>query len=82
MKKVEPESVAHEEEPFILDVRHSVEYRQTHVPGSYLLPLHLLEPEKVPHLAVSLGLALALGSLGFLLYFIHHVAQSIQAENG
>ncbi len=35
----------------------------------------------VPHLAVSLGLALALGSLGFLLYFIHHVAQSIQAEN-
>ncbi len=47
MKKVEPESVAHEEEPFILDVRHSVEYRQTHVPGSYLLPLHLLDPEKV-----------------------------------
>lgn len=47
MQKIEPESVAREDEPFILDVRHSMEYRQTHVPGSYLLPLHLLDPEKV-----------------------------------
>lgn len=35
----------------------------------------------VPHLAVAVGLVLALGSLGFLIFFIHHVAQSIQAEN-
>lgn len=35
----------------------------------------------VPHLAVTVGVGLALGSLGVLIYFIHHVAQSIQAEN-
>jgi len=35
----------------------------------------------VPHLSVTVGVVLALGSLGVLIYFIHHVAQSIQAEN-
>jgi uncharacterized membrane protein len=33
----------------------------------------------VPHLAVFLGFALALASLGVLIYFIHHSAASIQA---
>lgn len=41
----------------------------------------LADPNFVPHLAVTVGLLLAIGSIGFLLYFIHHVAQSIQAEN-
>ncbi len=35
----------------------------------------------VPHLSVTVGIGLALGSLGVLIYFIDHVAQSIQAEN-
>jgi uncharacterized membrane protein len=35
----------------------------------------------VPHLAVALGVLLAIASLGVLVYFIHHVAVSIQAEN-
>jgi uncharacterized membrane protein len=35
----------------------------------------------VPHLAVTLGLVLSLASLGVLIYFIHHAAESIQAEN-
>ncbi len=35
----------------------------------------------VPHLSVTVGIALALGSLGVLIYFIDHVARSIQAEN-
>lgn len=34
----------------------------------------------VPHLAVTLGVALALLSLGVLIFFIHHVAVSIQAD--
>ena len=34
----------------------------------------------VPHLAVTLGVLLALVSLGVLIYFIHHVAVSIQAD--
>lgn len=37
--------------------------------------------EFVPHIAVSLGLVLTLVSLGVLIYFIHHAAESIQAEN-
>jgi uncharacterized membrane protein len=32
----------------------------------------------VPHLSVTTALALTLGSLGVLIYFIHHVATSIQ----
>lgn len=36
--------------------------------------------EFVPHLAVSGGVLLALVSLGFLIYFIHHVSVSIQAN--
>jgi len=34
----------------------------------------------VPHLAVSVGVLFALASLGVLIYFIHHVAVSIQAD--
>ena len=35
----------------------------------------------VPHISVTVGLFLALFSLGVLIYFIHHAAESIQAEN-
>jgi uncharacterized membrane protein len=35
----------------------------------------------VPHLSVTVGLLLALISLGVLIFFIHHAAESIQAEN-
>lgn len=35
----------------------------------------------VPHISVTVGLVLALASLGVLIYFIHHAAESIQAEN-
>ncbi len=35
----------------------------------------------VPFLSVNIGVALALASLAVLLYFIHHVAEMIQAEN-
>jgi uncharacterized membrane protein len=35
----------------------------------------------VPYLAVTLGIALALASLAVLIFFIHHIAQSIQTEN-
>ncbi|WP_165227535.1 DUF2254 domain-containing protein [Aquisphaera insulae] len=35
----------------------------------------------VPHIAVTVGLLLSLASLGVLIYFIHHIAESIQAEN-
>ena len=35
----------------------------------------------VPHLSVTVGLLLALASLGMLIYFFHHAAASIQAEN-
>jgi uncharacterized membrane protein len=35
----------------------------------------------VPHISVTVGLLLALVSLGVLIYFIHHAAASIQAEN-
>ncbi len=34
----------------------------------------------VPHLSVSLGLILAVVSIGVLIYFIHHVSLSIQAN--
>ncbi|MFP4251483.1 MAG: DUF2254 domain-containing protein [Guyparkeria sp.] len=34
----------------------------------------------VPHLSVTLGVALAVVSLGVLIYFIHHVARSIQTN--
>jgi uncharacterized membrane protein len=36
--------------------------------------------EFVPHLAVTIGLALAIASVGVLIYFIHHSASSIQAD--
>lgn len=36
--------------------------------------------DRVPYLAVTLGVLLALASLGALIYFIHHVATSIQAD--
>jgi uncharacterized membrane protein len=35
----------------------------------------------VPHLSVTVGVALGLASLGVLIYFIHHVSMSIQAPN-
>lgn len=34
----------------------------------------------VPHLAVTIGVVLAMLSLGVLIFFIHHVATSIQAS--
>ncbi len=34
----------------------------------------------VPHLSVTLGVLLAMVSIGVLIYFIHHVAVSIQAD--
>jgi uncharacterized membrane protein len=37
--------------------------------------------EFVPHLAVLLAILFALASLGVLVYFIHHTAQSIQASS-
>lgn len=39
------------------------------------------DTEFVPYVSVTLGVAFALTSLGVLIYFIHHVAISIQAEN-
>jgi uncharacterized membrane protein len=37
--------------------------------------------EFVPHLAVTVGLIMALVSVGIFIYFIHHSAESIQVEN-
>lgn len=34
----------------------------------------------VPHLSVTLGVLLALVSVGVLIYFIHHISRSIQAD--
>ena len=39
------------------------------------------ETEFVPGITVAAGILLALASLGVLIYFIHHVAVSIQANN-
>jgi uncharacterized membrane protein len=39
------------------------------------------ESSFVPHLSVSVGVAFALASLGVLIYFIHHVSVSIQAND-
>ena len=36
--------------------------------------------EFVPHLAVTIGLGLAIASVGVLIYFIHHSASSIQVD--
>ncbi|HYF02624.1 MAG TPA: DUF2254 domain-containing protein [Patescibacteria group bacterium] len=35
----------------------------------------------VPYVSVTVGLVLALASVGMLIFFIHHMANSIQAEN-
>jgi uncharacterized membrane protein len=35
----------------------------------------------VPHISVTLGVLLAIASLGVLIYFIHHVAVAIQADH-
>lgn len=35
----------------------------------------------VPHLSITIGIALALASVGVLIYFVHHVSWSIQAGN-
>ncbi|MGB3493330.1 MAG: DUF2254 domain-containing protein [Elainellaceae cyanobacterium] len=39
------------------------------------------EDEFVPHLAVTIGLILAIASVGVLIYFIHHSALSIQVNH-
>ena len=38
------------------------------------------ESQFVPYLAVNVGVLLTLSSLAVLIYFIHHISQSIQAE--
>jgi uncharacterized membrane protein len=38
------------------------------------------EGEFIPSLAVALGVVLAIGGIGVLIYFIHHIASSIQAS--
>jgi uncharacterized membrane protein len=38
-------------------------------------------PEFVPHISVTVGMALALASLGVLIYFIHHVSVSINPRS-
>ncbi|MEO7998766.1 MAG: DUF2254 domain-containing protein [Gemmatimonadaceae bacterium] len=38
------------------------------------------ESQFVPYLSVNIGIVLTLISLGVLIFFIHHIAQSIQAE--
>lgn len=38
------------------------------------------ENEFVPHLAVTVGIGLAIASIGVLIYFIHHAAASIQVD--
>lgn len=35
----------------------------------------------IPHISVTIGVILAMMSIGVLIYFIHHVAMSIQADN-
>ena len=35
----------------------------------------------VPHLAITLGILLSLASFFFFIYFIHHIASSIKADN-
>lgn len=39
------------------------------------------ESSFVPYLSVNIGVLLALASLAVLIFFIHHISQSIQAEN-
>lgn len=39
------------------------------------------ESKFVPHISVTCGVGLALASIGVLIYFIHHSAQSIQAQH-
>jgi uncharacterized membrane protein len=46
--------------------------------------LHVRSVEEslfVPHASITVGIVLALASLGVLIYFIHHVAQSIRASH-
>jgi uncharacterized membrane protein len=38
------------------------------------------EPAFVPHVSVSVAVAMAVAALGVLIYFIHHVAVGIQAD--
>ena len=51
MKTIQPQAVAKQTNPFILDVRIPTEYRAIHVQDSVLLPLHTLDPAKVKELA-------------------------------
>ena len=45
------------------------------------VPVDELAGAFVPHLAILCGLALALCSIGVLIFFIHHVPESIHASN-
>ena len=50
-----------------------------------LLVLHTVKGVEgssfVPHLAVAIGVVLAVAGLAVLIYFIHHTAELIQADN-
>ncbi|MEX2615450.1 MAG: DUF2254 domain-containing protein [Alphaproteobacteria bacterium] len=39
------------------------------------------EEEIVPHLSIGTAMVMAIGSFGILIYFIHHIASSIQADS-
>jgi uncharacterized membrane protein len=39
------------------------------------------EFEFVPHISVTIAIVLAIASIGVLIYFVHHIAASIQAAN-
>jgi len=39
------------------------------------------DSEFIPSLAVSMGVVLALGGVGILIFFVHHIASAIQASN-
>ncbi|MDQ2778745.1 MAG: DUF2254 domain-containing protein [Pseudomonadota bacterium] len=52
----------------------------TFIYGLLVLRTIRRQDEFVPHLAVTLGVGLALASLAVLIYFIHHVSVSIQAD--
>lgn len=46
-----------------------------------ILVLRAVHNDFVPYIAVSIGIAFSVLSVGVLIHFIHHVATSIQAEN-
>lgn len=46
-----------------------------------VLPAIRRDPPFVPHLSITIGILLALACFFFVIYFIHHVAASINADN-